>query len=331
MPRRHLPRSCGGWSAATRSASSDGFRAAATLSAGVAGGFGGHLELEALVRDADNAMYSAKALGRDQVYVFHELEDNGLVRRGRDRAERPQPRHRGRPGGVWGRDRFAHGRAGCPTRLGRQAIVDDRRGRRRARAGLGLPESEIERIRVASLLHDLGKLAIPEEILTKPGELNDPEWRIVSEHPKIGQVILEQAGALRDAATIVLHHHEWFDGRGYPHGLAGEEIPVGARIVAIADAYEAMVAGRPYRDAISHEAAIAGASPPRRAPVRSATRRGVRRAVRRADAVRRGSGITRPRAPSGDSRTSAATRRSMTRCTTGDGASCRPLARSRLP
>ena len=122
--------------------------------------------------------------------------------------------------------------------------------------GLGLPESEIERIRVASLLHDLGKLAIPEEILTKPGELNDPEWRIVSEHPKIGQVVLEQAGALRDAATIVLHHHEWYDGRGYPHGLAGEEIPVGARIVAIADAYEAMVAGRPYRDAITHEAAL---------------------------------------------------------------------------
>jgi HD-GYP domain-containing protein (c-di-GMP phosphodiesterase class II) len=122
--------------------------------------------------------------------------------------------------------------------------------------GLGLPDSEIERIRVASLLHDLGKLAIPEEILTKPGELNDPEWRIVSEHPKIGQVILEQAGALRDAATIVLHHHEWYDGRGYPHGLAGEEIPVGARIVAIADAYEAMVAGRPYRAAVTHEEAL---------------------------------------------------------------------------
>jgi hypothetical protein len=79
----------------------------------------------------------------------------------------------------------------------------------------------------------------------------------VSEHPKIGQVVLEQAGALRDAATIVLHHHEWFDGRGYPHGLAGREIPVGARIVAIADAYEAMVAGRPYRSPVAHEAALA--------------------------------------------------------------------------
>jgi len=70
-------------------------------------------------------------------------------------------------------------------------------------------------------------------------------------------VVLEQAGALRDAATIVLHHHEWYDGRGYPHGLAGGEIPIGARIVSIVDAYEAMVSGRPYRAAISHEDAIA--------------------------------------------------------------------------
>ncbi len=79
----------------------------------------------------------------------------------------------------------------------------------------------------------------------------------MTEHPKIGQVVLEQAGALRDAATIVLHHHEWYDGRGYPHGLVGTEIPVGARIVSIVDAYEAMIAGRPYRTAITHEEAIA--------------------------------------------------------------------------
>jgi hypothetical protein len=82
------------------------------------------------------------------------------------------------------------------------------------------------------------------------------EWRVVTEHPKIGQVVLEQAGAMRDAATIVLHHHEWYDGRGYPHGLAGTEIPIGARIVSIVDAYEAMVAGRPYRGAITHEEAL---------------------------------------------------------------------------
>ena len=77
------------------------------------------------------------------------------------------------------------------------------------------------------------------------------------EHPKIGQVVLEQAGAIRDAASIVLHHHEWFDGRGYPHGLAGSEIPIGSRIVAIADAYEAMISDRPYSPAVDHQAAIA--------------------------------------------------------------------------
>jgi HD-GYP domain-containing protein (c-di-GMP phosphodiesterase class II) len=80
---------------------------------------------------------------------------------------------------------------------------------------------------------------------------------VVVEHPKIGQVILEQAGAVRDAASIVLHHHEWFNGQGYPHGLAGAEIPIGSRIVAIADAYEAMRSNRPYKPSITHEAAIA--------------------------------------------------------------------------
>lgn len=77
------------------------------------------------------------------------------------------------------------------------------------------------------------------------------------EHPKVGQIILEQAGALRDAATIALHHHEWFNGQGYPHGLAGADIPVGARIVSIADAYEAMISTRPYKRSRTHEEALA--------------------------------------------------------------------------
>jgi HD-GYP domain-containing protein (c-di-GMP phosphodiesterase class II) len=139
--------------------------------------------------------------------------------------------------------------AGKPSNLIAEASVA------LARA-IDLPRGELERIRTASLLHDLGKLAIPDEILAKPGELAASEWRVVTEHPKIGQIVLEQAGALRDAAAIVLHHHEWFDGRGYPHGLAGAEIPVGARIVSIVDAYEAMIAGRPYRERISHDDAL---------------------------------------------------------------------------
>jgi len=228
-----------------------------TMSAGVAGGLGPHLHLEALINDADAALYSAKALGRDQVYVFHELAEGDLVRRA---AIGPQARQHAVDVGR------AAMRAATTTL--RQALGEHNGGADQSSnmiaemsamlaQALELPPGEIERVHTASLLHDLGRLAIPDEILANTGQLNDREWRVVSEHPKIGQVVLEQAGALRDAATIVLHHHEWFDGRGYPHGLAGQEIPIGARIVAIADAYEAMVAGRPYRAAISHTAALA--------------------------------------------------------------------------
>ena len=235
----------------------DGDRGVVTLSAGVAGGLGADLMLDVLVRDADAALYSAKALGRDQVFVFRETGEGMLVRRA---AIAPQARERavevGRAALGVATDHLTDALqarepwAGRPSDLIAEAAITVARS-------IGLTDPEIERIRVASLLHDLGKLAIPDEILSKPGELADPEWRVVAEHPKIGQVVLEQAGALRDAATIVLHHHEWFDGRGYPHGLSGDEIPVGARIVAIADAYEAMVAGRPYRPAISHAEALA--------------------------------------------------------------------------
>jgi diguanylate cyclase (GGDEF)-like protein len=234
----------------------DGTVVAVTLSAGVAGGAGAHLRLDALVRDADAALYSAKSFGRDQVYVFHEVEDDRRVRRA---AIAPAAREAaievGRAAMVAGTDALAEvlrqrpGWAGGPSTMIAESAAA-------VAEALGLPAGEIDRIRTASLLHDLGKLAIPDEILAKPGDLDESEWRVVTEHPKIGQVVLEQAGALRDAATIVLHHHEWYDGRGYPHGLTGQQIPVGARIVAVADAYEAMVSGRPYRTAISHEGAL---------------------------------------------------------------------------
>jgi len=235
---------------------SDGTIVGATLSSGVAGGRGASLLLDALVRDADAALYSAKALGRDQVYVFHEVEDDRHVRRASIApAAREAAMQVGRlameaatgslAGALMARSGWA---GGTSTMIAESAAA--------VAQELGLPAGEIERIRTASLLHDLGKLAIPDEILSKPSGLNESEWRIVTEHPKIGQVVLEQAGALRDAATIVLHHHEWYDGRGYPHGLTGQQIPVGARIVAVADAYEAMVSGRPYRAAVSHESAL---------------------------------------------------------------------------
>ncbi len=98
---------------------------------------------------------------------------------------------------------------------------------------------------------------MPQEILDKPSALTSAEWRTVVQHPRIGQVILEQAAALKDAVPIILHHHERYAGHGYPYGLRANEIPLGARIVAIADAYDAMVHDRPYKRAMSHDQAIA--------------------------------------------------------------------------
>ena len=121
---------------------------------------------------------------------------------------------------------------------------------------LDLPEGEVDRIRIAALLHDVGKVAVPQDILDKPAALTSTEWRTVVQHPRIGQVILEQAAALKDAVPIILHHHERYSGHGYPFGLRGNDIPLGARIVAIADAYDAMTHDRPYKRAMSHDEAI---------------------------------------------------------------------------
>jgi diguanylate cyclase (GGDEF)-like protein len=234
----------------------DGETVSITLSAGVAGGMGDVLVPDVLVRDADAALYSAKALGRDQVYVFRETGDEGTIRRAPIAAEaRNRALDVGREAMHAAQDALLRTLVGRPSYAGRPSTLIAEASVALAHA-IDLPRGELERIRTASLLHDLGKLAIPDEILAKPADLAASEWRVVAEHPKIGQVVLEQAGALRDAATIVLYHHEWFDGRGYPHGLAGTEIPIGARIVSIVDAYEAMVGGRPYRAAISHEEAI---------------------------------------------------------------------------
>jgi diguanylate cyclase (GGDEF)-like protein len=235
----------------------EGHDVTVTLSAGVAGSMGDHLpRLDALVRDADAALYSAKALGRNNVYVFRETGEEDTVRRSPIRAEaRTAAIDVGRAAMTAAQDALLAALEGRPGWAGRPSNLIAEASLAMARA-IELPQGELDRLRTASLLHDLGKLAIPEEILTKQGVLAPSEWRMVTEHPKIGHVVLEQAGALRDAATIVLHHHEWFDGRGYPHGLAGADIPVGARIVAICDAYEAMTGGRPYRDAIPHGAAV---------------------------------------------------------------------------
>jgi HD-GYP domain-containing protein (c-di-GMP phosphodiesterase class II) len=112
---------------------------------------------------------------------------------------------------------------------------------------LGFDEEGLEWLVLGALLHDLGKLGVAEAILQKPGPLTEEEWAAVKRHPQIGARMIEPIEPLFGALPVVRHHHERPDGTGYPDRLAGEEIPLGARIVAAADAYEVMVRGRPYR------------------------------------------------------------------------------------
>jgi diguanylate cyclase (GGDEF)-like protein len=119
---------------------------------------------------------------------------------------------------------------------------------------LGLAEAHVDRVHAAGVLHDLGKLGIADAILHKPGPLDDAEWREMRRHPEIGARILEHAG-MKDIAVWVRAHHERIDGRGYPEELAGEGIPLEARILSVADSYEAMIADRPYRAGMDPETA----------------------------------------------------------------------------
>jgi diguanylate cyclase (GGDEF)-like protein len=228
-----------------------------TISVGVAGEIGSQLQVDALVDQADAAMYAAKQLGRDRTYLYRAVDENAPVRRAPISSEH---RHAATAIGRWANDTATEALASVlapqPHHRGRPSdmIASLATG---IALEMGLPREEIERIRVASLLHDLGKLAVPSEILDKPTALSDGEWQAIGEHPRIGQVILEQASSLREAIPVVLHHHERFNGGGYPHGLRGNEIPIGARIVSVADAYHAMVHDRPYKTALGHEAALA--------------------------------------------------------------------------
>jgi HD-GYP domain-containing protein (c-di-GMP phosphodiesterase class II) len=121
---------------------------------------------------------------------------------------------------------------------------------------MGIGEAEIERIELAGLLHDIGKIGVEDRILMKPMRLDADEQELMRRHPIYGASILEPSAALRPLVQMVLHHHENFDGSGYPEGLRGDGIPLGSRIIIVADAYEAMTSDRIYRKAIGHEKAL---------------------------------------------------------------------------
>jgi len=121
---------------------------------------------------------------------------------------------------------------------------------------LGLGVEEREAIAYGALLHDVGKIGVPEAILSKPGPLSPDEWVVLRRHPEIGERICRPLALSREFAPIVRHHHERWDGTGYPDGLRGEAIPLGARVVGLADAFDAMTHDRPYRASLSVSAAL---------------------------------------------------------------------------
>jgi two-component system cell cycle response regulator len=114
----------------------------------------------------------------------------------------------------------------------------------------------VRQVRMGALLHDIGKVGIPDDVLHKQGPLDEREWELMRQHPVIGERILRMIPGLGQIARIVRHEHERWDGGGYPDGLAGTAVPVGSRIILACDAYHAMTSDRPYRQAMSHADAI---------------------------------------------------------------------------
>ena len=122
---------------------------------------------------------------------------------------------------------------------------------------LDMPQNSIDKIRLAGLVHDIGKIGIRESVLTKPARLTDEEFQHIKYHCEIGERILNPIVDNEEILMMVRHHHERYDGAGYPDGLSADQIPLGARIIAVADSYDAMTSERPYREAMSTEAACA--------------------------------------------------------------------------
>jgi HD-GYP domain-containing protein (c-di-GMP phosphodiesterase class II) len=195
-----------------------------SLSIGHAAGNGGSIDMHALFREADNRMYREK-MQRERSSRSHIVQ--ALMK------------------AMEARDFVTEGHS---DRL-QQLVLPLARSR-------GLPEDAINDLLLFSRFHDLGKVGIPDSILGKPGALTEEEAEEMRKHSEIGHRIAKSVPDLAPIADLILKHHEWWNGRGYPLGLAGEDIPLPCRILAIADAFDAMTSDRPYRRAMSREKAV---------------------------------------------------------------------------
>ena len=207
-----------------------------TASVGCALATEGLWSVEAIVDAADRALYAAKRAGRNRTRLVTELTAEEIA------AEEPEAIRLAQALAL-----SAGAREGLPERHVRQVAELSRS----IAESLGLTEDAVLRCRLGGWLHDIGKVAIPDNVLTKPGPLDEDEQAVMRTHAEVGEQIVARIAGLAQAAPIVRHHHERWDGSGYPEGLAGEEIPLEARVVAVADAYSALTSDRVYRRACS--------------------------------------------------------------------------------
>jgi putative nucleotidyltransferase with HDIG domain len=218
-----------------------------TMSIGVASYPNHGRDVDSLMAAADQALYAAKELGRNRVVVFSD--EVALIAPSASGKPNPGRAHLATMISLAeALDQRDTGTADHSQTVGRYCSLIARE--------LEIEEARIERIQIAGLLHDIGKIGLPDSILRKTGSLSDAERAQVRRHPEIGAEIM-RSEEFTDIRGWIVAHHERPDGKGYPAGLSGEHIPLESRILAVADAYEAMTSDRPYRVAIAKQSARA--------------------------------------------------------------------------